>query len=591
MYDPFVIPFSAGLAFLVLYIIIRFGMWIFTLPRKDILKFFRGLFSYRLFTALWEMFREGLLHRRMYLVNPLLGFMHMSFAFGWFMLIVMGNLETRIISGSDFNPPYYPIFFKYFEQQPLGWKYAEVFSFIMDLLLLYVLSGLLLALVKRWRSRILGLKRTTRQRPFDRIALTTLWLIFPFRLLAESFTSGLYGNGSFMTGPLGDFFASFLPLEQLMMPAWWAYSLALGLFFVAVPFSRYMHIPTELLLILYRRFGIQPGKHPDGFTQVEVNACPRCGVCIDKCQLSMAADIHHTQPVYFFSQIRSKTVEEDIALNCLMCGRCKEYCPVGIYTDQVRLTERSRVSDTEARDFGYVSIPAAEKAEIAYFAGCMTHLQPSIHRSLSAVFDAAGLSWTFLDRDGSICCGRPLMLAGEIRSSMELAEKNRKLIEESGARLLVTSCPICYKVFREDYGLSIPVMHHSQFLLQLAREKKIRPGQQNTEIVYHDPCDLGRGSGVYDEPRQLLSLTSKLTRVVWEKEQSLCCGAALGNFKTDYVTREKITRHALEMLTAGNPDALITACPLCKKTFAKSSAVPVYDIAEWIQLSMVNNHK
>lgn len=582
MYDHFVLPFSIGLAVLLIYIVIKFSVWIFRMPKDDIRKFFKGVFSYRLFTAGWEMIREGLLHRNMYKVNRLLGYMHMSFAFGWFMLIAIGNLETRLISGSEMNPPYYPIFFKFFEQQPLAWKYANVFSFVMDLLLLYVLSGFVLVLVKRIRRKFFGMKRATKHRLYDRFAMAFLWMIFPFRLFAESFTAGLYHNGSFMTQPLGDFFAGFLPLESLVVPAWWAYSFALGLFFLSVPYSRYMHIPTELLLIMYRRFGIKPGKRYDVFTEVEVNSCPRCGVCIDKCQISSAAGIHNIQPLYLMKDIRNGKYREEVIKNCLMCGRCQQYCPVGIHTENVRLTQRLDLMDDGARNFGYLGEQPKPSAEVLYFAGCMSHLTPTIKKAMTQLLDNAGVHYTFVDEDGTICCGRPLMLAGEEESAQKLVQKNRETFLKTGAKTLVTSCPICYKVFKEDYQLPMEVVHHTQYLNQLVKEGKLQPRKNGASLVYHDPCDLGRGSGEYQAPRELLNTTGTVVEPDFKEKFSVCCGGSLGNFQLAYETREKITGDALNILLKPSPDKLITACPLCKKTFAKSSKVPVLDIAEWM---------
>lgn len=586
MYDHFVLPFSIGLVFLIVYIVIKFGIWIFRMPKQDIIKFFKGVFSFKLIVAGWEMTRESLLHRNMYKVNRLLGYMHMSFAFGWFLLIAIGNLETRLLSGSEMNPPYYPIFFNFFELQPIAWKYADAFSFVMDLILLYVLSGFVLVLIKRIRRRFFGMTKATKHRPFDRIAMASLWMIFPFRLLAESFTSGIYHNGSFMTEPLGNFFATFLPLETLAVPAWWAYSSALGFFFITVPFSRYMHIPTELLLIMYRRFGIKPTKKYDVFTEVEVNSCPRCGVCIDKCQISSAAGIHTIQPLYLMSDIRTHKVREEIIQNCLMCGRCQEYCPVGIHTENVRLTQRLSIMDDGLRDFQYIDAAPKQEAEVIYFAGCMTHLTPTIKRAMTQLLDSAGVNYTFIDEDGTICCGRPLMLSGEEESAKKLVKKNADLFMSTGAKILVTSCPICYKVFNEDYPLTMEVLHHTQYLNRLVKEGKLNPLKNGATLVYHDPCDLGRGSKVYQEPRELLLSTASLAEPEFEEKFSVCCGGALGNFQLNYDTREKITNAALSIMLKPEPDKLITACPLCKKTFAKSSSVEVLDVAEWLVRSI-----
>jgi hypothetical protein len=88
-------------------------------------------------------------------------------------------------------------------------------------------------------------------------------MIFPLRLLAESFTAGAYGyGGGFVTQHLGNVLAWLWPLNDkaVAYAFWWFYSLSLGIFFITLPYSRYMHIPMELILILYRNFGIKPNK-------------------------------------------------------------------------------------------------------------------------------------------------------------------------------------------------------------------------------------------------------------------------------------------------------------------------------------------
>jgi Fe-S oxidoreductase len=116
----------------------------------------------------------------------------------------------------------------------------------------------------------------------------------------------------------------------------------------------------------------------------------------------------------------------------------------------------------------------------------------------------------------------------------------------------------------------------------LAQEGRFRLHKGDESVVYHDPCDLGRGTGEYKVPRALLKETATLTEAEFKGNESLCCGGALGNLSLDYPTREKITNHALDILLASKPDALITACPLCKKTFAKSADCRVMDVAEWV---------
>jgi Fe-S oxidoreductase len=301
--------------------------------------------------------------------------------------------------------------------------------------------------------------------------------------------------------------------------------------------------------------------------------------------------------------IRNDEKAFDLAHNCLMCGRCEEVCPVGIEMSSIRMIQR-REGDTEgeirnmwngyyrktkpvpqekrAEAPSYTFLPErkTEKADVIYFAGCMSHLTPGIKNSMMKIFRAAGEKVFFMDKEGGVCCGRPLMLAGQEKEARELINFNSEVIWKSGARTLVTSCPICYKVFRESYYLDAEVLHHSQYIKRLIDDGAVRMNYSRKKVVYHDPCELGRGSGVYDEPRAVLSHVADLQKTDYDSADSLCCGGSLGNIKLSQEDRNKITKDAVTKLTAGNPDIIATSCPLCKKTFSKISETRVEDIAE-----------
>ena len=99
-------------------------------------------------------------------------------------------------------------------------------------------------------------------------------------------------------------------------------------------------------------------------------------------------------------------------------------------------------------------------------------------------------------------------------------------------------------------------------------------------MVYHDPCELGRGMGMYELPREILDRLGKLLTVKQEKENANCCGGSLGNIKIRANERNLLRDQALEVFMAGQPDVLVTACPKCKKTFAYGRKLPVLDISE-----------
>ena len=107
------------------------------------------------------------------------------------------------------------------------------------------------------------------------------------------------------------------------------------------------------------------------------------------------------------------------------------------------------------------------------------------------------------------------------------------------------------------------------------------------KVAYHTPCDLGRGSGVYEEPKEVLRYVSRLQKTGFDDENSLCCGGSLGNMKISYKQKHKIASDAAAELTKDNPDILATSCPLCKKTLAAATETKVADIAEIVAEAIV----
>lgn len=586
-YDPFVLPFSIGLTVLLLFLCIRFTLWIkdFSPSERRLIR--RHLFSLRTLKAIGEIISESLIHRKIFKHNVRLGYMHMCFGLGWFLLIVVGKIESLVYHTNPFNPPYFAIFFRYFHPAKETFPFSDQFAFVMDLLLLIILSGLILAITKRFFSKSVGMRKTTRHSRFDLIVLSILWSIFPLRFLAESFTSGVRGGGSFLTHNAGDLFNHILPIEQMNYGVWWLYSSALGLFFILLPHSRYMHIPTEIVHIFLKRWGIRPGKTFTPISNFHLYACSRCGICIDQCQLGNVLGHHDTQAIYFLKKLRNRESVADSAQDCLMCGRCQQACPVDLSLLNLRYSQRPDYSIITKESYHYLAPVTAEcHKKIAYFAGCMGHLTPSVFTAMEYIFHKAKVDYSFIDKEGSICCGRPMQLSGNKALASLLIEKNKTLIEESGALCLITSCPICYKVFKEEYHLSIPVFHHSEYIYQLIDSGKLPVRIQTLRTLFHSPCELGRGLKVYQAPNEVLKRVSTPIASSYDNENALCCGGSLANNTITQADKRKLTLDAYQKYGQYKPDLLVTACPLCKKSFAQVQyEFPVQDIAEVVAQS------
>ena len=646
-YSNFVIPFVVGISFMLIWLTVGLIRLLAKIPADDRRRFWKSLITPKIaLKNIKDLFCDCLFHTKIWKRKPLLGYMHSSIAFGWFMLIVLGHIEVALfvpkhLAWTD-GGLFYPIFYRFFvwinpgHVTLRGW----FFFFLMDFFLLYVLTGVGMAIFKRFRSIVLGMRHTTKPSLADRVALYSLWMIFPLRLLAESFTADLSG-GSFLTVPVNHLWHWIFGDKLFFMPVWWAYSICLGLFFAAMPFSRYMHILTEVLWILLRNAGIQP-RHPrKGVAEAEIYACSSCGLCLDACPMNVQKKNLKYSSVYFIRFLRRHNEKKinAIADKCLMCDKCHALCPVGVDAPALRRAQRATVNNSLPYDYSYLmegslssnsssvstcvaanacSITAGSVAstrtanahasltdpspsltepvevttniqktsedwKVMYFAGCMTHLTPRIIKSVEKVFKSAGVNYIFADRDGGICCGRPLMLAGKTNAAYETISANRRMILESGCRTLVLSCPICYKIFKDEYALEgVEVLHYTQFIKRLADEGKLKLTAGEERIVYHDPCELGRGCGVYKEPREVLAQVGTLVKAAKEGDESICCGGSLGSLTLDSRDRAKITESSVGNLLVNNPQTIVTACPLCLKTFSESvpESVNVQDFAE-----------
>ena len=564
IFHPFVLPFVLGMAFVLTYCVVGLLRIIGQLPKDDRKKFWRSLVTPKTAWAnIRDLFGDCLFHVKIWKRNPVLGYMHSAIAFGWFMIIVIGHVmlfTLKPLEGVDvqgfartFTNFYYPIFYKHFATE------TPTFAFLMDFFLLMIISGILIAVVKKIYSKIVGVKRVTKFGFADNMIRFALWTIFPFRLIAE---------------------------KSNIMAFWWLYSIDLMIFMCMLPFTRYMHIPTEALFILLRHAGLKPREPRKGYALAQIYSCPSCGLCIDACPMSVNDKNSGNTSAYFMKKLRNADDEEAkrIAETCMQCGKCVAVCPVSIESCDIKMSQREATPYTINSDHSYldsISTEVEKSPSVLYFAGCMTQLTPKIMRSMKKIMDAAGENYEFLDKDGGICCGRPMMLSGKKAEARAMIEKNTELIKKSGAKKLVLSCPICYKVFKEEYNLEgIEIQHHTQYIEELIKCGKIYVERRDTKYVYHDPCELGRAFGIYDEPRYVVHSVGQIVDAKSEKELSICCGGSLGSFNLTQQERDEITANSVNDLMFNNPDEIVTACPLCLKTFSKKSPVKVKDIAE-----------
>lgn len=384
-----------------------------------------------------------------------------------------------------------------------------------------------------------------------------------------------------MTGFFGNLMHLPGNMHFLSDTVWILYSVSLGGFFFVLPWSRYMHILTEIPHILLKNAHIQ-AYQDEGCTEFHIHACSSCGICLNSCQMTNIT-AYKGQSYYFIRNMRNISGVCDRAImNCMMCGRCLSDCPVQVDTLSIRLNERIRRNNDLSFDYAYLEQTEQKisPARIAFFGGCMTQLSPAIIASMKKIFSFYNEDYVLVDETEAICCGRPLYLSGQKQAYFDMIRHTRERILSCKPELIVTSCPICLTTFRNNYFFPVPVMHHSQYLVSMMQKGIFPAARSNVKTIYHDPCELGRYLGIYDEPRQVLINTVDLQNPDFRQNDGLCCGGSIADSEMDFRDKQEIACNALKQMIKPGTQLLATSCPLCKITFKTASIIPVKDIAE-----------
>ena len=106
-------------------------------------------------------------------------------------------------------------------------------------------------------------------------------------------------------------------------------------------------------------------------------------------------------------------------------------------------------------------------------------------------------------------------------------------------------------------------------------------------VTYHDPCDLGRTSGIYDAPREIINAIPgvQFVEMADHHEYSLCCGGGGDVEMADKDLSAAVAERRVQQ--AGDVEAkyLFSACQQCTRTLAEAARrkkirVRTMDLAE-----------
>jgi len=245
-----------------------------------------------------------------------------------------------------------------------------------------------------------------------------------------------------------------------------------------------------------------------------------------------------------------------------------------------------------------------EMPEVLFWVGCAGSFDQraqGITKAFSAILERTGISFAILGKE-ELCTGDPARRAGNEFLFQMMAYQNIQILNGYGIRKIVTACPHCFNILKNEYpvlGGTYEVVHHAEFLQSLINEGRIVLKEDGAfkgkKITFHDSCYLGRANGIYEAPRKVLeALDAQLAEMKSCRSRGLCCGAGGGQmFKEEEAGHTRVNLARTDEAIASGAKIIAAACPFCNtmltdgiKVKEKESEMEILDIAELVARSM-----
>ncbi|MBN2099856.1 MAG: (Fe-S)-binding protein [Dehalococcoidia bacterium] len=358
--------------------------------------------------------------------------------------------------------------------------------------------------------------------------------------------------------------------------------------------------------------------------------CYQCGLCTGTCPWNLVKTFP-TRKLIHQAQLGLVDFESEDTWTCATCRACVARCPRGVAIIDIMMALRNIVAEMGAghlpdslrvtlkniagtgnplgepaeRRTAWINppevTPVDKDAEILYFSCCIPAYDPNVQRvarSTARVLHKAGVRFAVIGARES-CCGESVRKSGNESLFQKLAQSNIAAFAESGINKIVVTSPHCYYTFKNEYpklGGNFEVIHYTEYMLGLLREGRLKLTKPvNAKVTYHDPCYLGRHSGIYDAPRELLESIPgiELVEMPDHGPDSICCGGGGGRIWMETKKGERLSDLRLDQAAGTGAGILAAACPYCILNFEDSilttdrlGKIQVKDISELLADSL-----
>ena len=354
-------------------------------------------------------------------------------------------------------------------------------------------------------------------------------------------------------------------------------------------------------------------------------ACYDCGKCTATCPIARVGSSYSPRRHVLATNLghQQELVSNGTLFSCLTCSLCDGRCPAQVaYTTLVQklreVSHREGVEPecphggalqsvmrmmarggTEQDRLAWLSSDlrtAPKNGEVFYWTGCTMYYDAFFTEFELATLDGTRAAVRLMNKVGVApvvsreerCCGHDLLWNGDRKNFELLARHNVKLVADSGAETLVTSCAECLRTWKIDYepffeGKPPRILHITEFLAEHTSVLKFKAKGQR-RVTFQDPCRLGRHLGIYDSPRNMLARIPGVEVIEMRRSgpRAACCAGGTWSNCDRFVKQIQVER--LREARATGADVLATACPKCQIHFRCAMKDP--NLKEAIEIEM-----
>ena len=265
-----------------------------------------------------------------------------------------------------------------------------------------------------------------------------------------------------------------------------------------------------------------------------------------------------------------ETVRDDLNDKGLMPDYCKQQIDKLNKTNTI---EEYNIYETY-KEKGIENIETDGNDEVFYYIGCESMKFPKVVNANIQILKKAGIKFS-TNLEKKVCCGGPAFNIRDMRTATKFANKNRELIEATGAEVIVSDCPGCILTLTKRYKnaeikIEKNIIHITQYIKKLFDDGKLQlqndVPEEYRKITIHDPCLIVRNLNDTESIRGILNKIPDLEIIepIYNKEYVHCCGWSGTAHWADKDLAIKESRNRINELKETGVNIFITACPLCE---------------------------